>query len=368
MHALPYLRRLLALGLGVGLLLLLLDLALAAAVRAGGLLDEPIDLQSPTALFARLDHLRRFPGFKVVVLGDSVAYGRCMQEHGDAQWRQHTLSALLEAKFRQAFPDRPVLVMNLGINGALPADLERLAELLRPCAPDLLIFDVGLRSFSADFAESVLSRPWLKQIALDAKGGYREENEAIRTFLANHWELYRLRDLLQAHLFDGPPRTYLQGLRDRANRAVLGQGTADHSAESEDDLLLALQISARFQSVSFQPANPQRQALERLLTSLENSAQKTLVFYAKENPARISSILSEEQHRQLSDELQMILRHHASTHVAFLPPVAALEPAHFLDLMHLNHAGHAILAEHVWAELGRFLPATRREGGTPCPR
>ena len=58
--------------------------------------------------------------------------------------------------------------MNLAINGsALPADVERMAELIKSCPIDLLVFDLGLRSFSADFCQpdKLLSRDWLGRIS-----------------------------------------------------------------------------------------------------------------------------------------------------------------------------------------------------------
>src|SRR5256885_8527017 len=84
---------------------------------------EVVELRSPEALAAKLEYLRTFDGYKCVLLGDSIIVGASMREHGDADWRAHTLNVLLEERLREVLPGRPVLVMNLGSNGAVPADL-----------------------------------------------------------------------------------------------------------------------------------------------------------------------------------------------------------------------------------------------------
>jgi lysophospholipase L1-like esterase len=349
-----FLRRLFALGLAVGVFLALIEVVLDDVTRTRELLLDPIDIQSPATLFAKLDYLRRFQGYKVVLIGDSVIYGRSLEEHGDTDWRRHTLPAVLEEKFRQAQPCRPLLVMNLGLNGALPADLERMADLLAPCAPDLVIFDVGLRSFSEDFAkdENRLSRPWLGGMTVDPHGRFREQagtgdlsarlGAMTRSLLMNHWELYRLRELLQDELLGGSPRTFLEGLRDRANRRLLGP------AEVDEAIVRVMQAAERFSTVNLRPDNPQRHALERLLAGLGRRAQKTLVFYAKENPGQIGNVLNRRRHEELSRELQDLVRSHGGEHLLFLPPVQELQTRHFLDLIHLNYAGNQILADHLW--------------------
>ena len=71
-------------------------------------------------------------------------------------------------------PDRPVLVMNLGINGALPQDLLRLSGLVASCRVDLLVMDVGMRAFSSDFAaaDAQWSRSWLAHMSYDDAGRF----------------------------------------------------------------------------------------------------------------------------------------------------------------------------------------------------
>src|SRR5258708_16042840 len=131
-----------------------------------GAINDIVDIQSASVLEAKLGFLKRFHGYKVVLLGDSIIYGAVLYEHGDAAWREHNLANILARRIRKELPDRDVLVMNLGMNGALPGDLEILIRLLDDCNPDLMIVDVSLRSFSEDFAapSKRLSRPWLAEL------------------------------------------------------------------------------------------------------------------------------------------------------------------------------------------------------------
>src|SRR5260370_41796291 len=108
--------------------LLVADLA-TVVVRSGtGLPDRVVDIQHPTTLMAKLDRLRSAPGPKIVLVGDSLIYGGILEEFDDPDWREHGLAEQLAVELRER-PGYHPFVMNLGINGALPADLEYLIPL-----------------------------------------------------------------------------------------------------------------------------------------------------------------------------------------------------------------------------------------------
>jgi lysophospholipase L1-like esterase len=325
------------------------------AVERTGLLADVVDIQTPSILFAKLDYLRNFRGHKIVLLGDSIVFGRTLYEHGDGQWRQHNLSSRIADHFRGSFRGENLLVLNLGINGALPADLECLERLLRSCPVDLVIFDVNLRSFSSDFSQpdTVLSRPWLAEIDIGpdglfqrscAAGAFPERMETrCHTFLTNYWHCYRLRDFLQLRLLDDQPSAFCQNLRRVIDQACKPQTEASAS-ELDDEFILLLRARGRYKSVNFRSDNPQRQALERLLHSLVQRRQRTVVFYAKENPEVAADLMEADRYPAAVAALSATIAKYTGPDLVFVPPVPELRPEHYLDHIHLNAAGYEILA------------------------
>ena len=158
-----------ALGLAGGLLVLLAlaDAGLRVAVERSGWLADAVDIQTPAILCAKLDWFRRFAGYKVALIGDSVVFGHSLAEHGDRLWRQHNLAPLLKERIRRQRPHDAVLVMNLGLNGGparRPGPHWRVPHRLR-AGP------VGVRRgaavVSADFTppKARYSRPWLAEMS-----------------------------------------------------------------------------------------------------------------------------------------------------------------------------------------------------------
>jgi len=152
-----------------GLVLVALDLAIGGVCRATGLANRVTDIQQPATLFAKLDRLRTAPGPKIVVVGDSLVQGGSLEDAGDPDWRKHELAIQLAAELASR-PGYHPFVMNLGINGLLPADLEYLVPLIVDCDVDWVLFDVHLRPFSADFSppDRQMARPWLRDLSVDA--------------------------------------------------------------------------------------------------------------------------------------------------------------------------------------------------------
>jgi hypothetical protein len=336
-----------------------IDCLVHYAVERSRLLTEVVDIQTPSILFAKLDYLRNFRGRKIVLLGDSIVFGRTLYEHGDEHWRQHNLTRLIEDRARTDLAGADVLVMNLGINGALPADLECFERLLHDCPVDLVVFDVNLRSFSSDFSQpdTQWSRPWLPQIDIGRDGEFQESSGdksfaermegRVSAFLTNHWHCYRLRDFLQLRLLDDQPSAFCQNLRKAVDRIRKPQAQAE-TADLDDQFILLLKARSRYQSVSFRPDNPQRQALERLLRSLTQRRQKTVIFYAKENPDVAADLMEEDRYPATLAELSAAITQYAGPDLVFVPPAPELAPEHYLDHIHLNAAGYEILADCLW--------------------
>ncbi|MCC6532440.1 MAG: hypothetical protein IT531_07825 [Burkholderiales bacterium] len=337
-------------------LLLVLDFALRVVERRTFLVTEIVDIQTPATLYSKLDYLRRFDGLKVVVLGDSVVYGRAMADAGEREWRRHTLSAQLQDRLFKLGLDRPVLVLNLGMNGALMKDIERLVGHVLAAGTDKLILDVTLRSFSGDFSRpgEDISRPWMERFVMDPAGRYVEETSsvaatqrlesALREFMINHWALYRLRDLIQWRVFNGEPATAARALRTHLNRWWGGE-----SDESSNALfagpLLRLKAKNRHDSVTLDASNPQVAAFQRTLATLTAHRIDTVVFYATEDAEQMKDIMAPQRHGSLLKELSALIGAAGGSRVTYVPPLTNLRPEHFVDYVHPNRSGYAVLAD-----------------------
>jgi lysophospholipase L1-like esterase len=329
----------------------LLDVFARIALDGPDLIKQPVEIASPATLYAKLVAFRDFRGPKWVVLGDSLVYGHALAEHGYPDWRNQVLTAQLERRLSAA-QGGPVLVLNLGMNGLLPVDLERLMPLVVPLAPDLVLFDVTLRSLSAEFSApgDSASRPWLADMRIDASGTLHTGasgsiDDLLRRWLVEHFILYRLRDFLQMYVLDGTPREAVRAFHERLNRALKGRDGAD------EGLLLLLKAKNRYARINLDASNPQLTALRRSLAYLAAAHQKTIVFYATENPRLLPGLTDIERHKSLLAGLERIIAAEGGRLTAYQPPLDELTPEHFLDHVHLNPVGYGILSSHLWSRL-----------------
>jgi lysophospholipase L1-like esterase len=309
----------------VALGLVALDLATAAACRATGLADRVVDVQQPDTLRAKLDRLRAAPHPRVVLVGDSLVHGGTLEEAGDGDWRSHELGAQLQHELGPS-----AFVMNLGINGALPADLECLVPLVAACDVDWIIFDVHLRPFSADFSapEKQMARPWLADLSAD--GGSR---------LSGVSALVRNRTLVQENLTASRP-------------PVLRPPPAVSEADAEIQALVKLaQLKNRLKHLDLDPDAPQAAALRRLLADLAARGQRHVVFYATENPDLLPDVMDPDEHARWYGQLTGLVRGSMGPGGVFVPPLSELAGHHFTDFTHLNAEGYRLLARRLAAEI-----------------
>ncbi|MVT67115.1 hypothetical protein GPL21_18610 [Bradyrhizobium pachyrhizi] len=335
-----------------------LDVVLRVAAPASGIFQTTIDVQSPAALYAKLEEFRKFDGVKVAVLGDSLIFGRAMRDKGDTAWQAHTLSSQLQNWLAEKHPGQKVLVANFGMNGTLPTDLENLVRIVLPSKPDAIVFDLSLRSFSRDFDREgeTRTRLWLDTLSVDANGTYStgKGTSGITGWshdaLVNWWFLYRSRDFLQALWFDGSPFNFLMGLRDAADKRL--QGSTGATGDELGDVVLLMRARARYEKIDLAPDNPQRQALDRILRRVSEAKQPTLIFYATENPKVLPDLLPQQKFAELQAQLVQIISPRPPDRV-YVGPLATLPASEFLDHVHLDKAGYAQLS----AELGPPLDA-----------
>lgn len=315
----------LRIALCVVLCLAAFDMALRTAVSDAPMLQKPVDIQSAEMLSVKLDALRKFDGIKIVVFGDSLAFGRSMRDHGDKNWVANSLPSKLHAALAKKYEGHNIMVANLGMNGILPADMDQLVRILDGVAPDLLVFDLTLRSFSREFAKDDvrMSRPWLADIGQGRKT------------LADVWYLYRLRDTLQALAFDGPPSAWAAKMRDALDAWF--KGTQAQSAA--DPLLLLMRARGRYDQIDVAADNPQVQALESLLARTAVSNRKVIAFYGTENAEMLPDLMDKRTYAKLQKQLKSVMAK-GGKNVEWLGPLAVYKPEDYLDHVHLNAQGY----------------------------
>lgn len=339
------------------LALALIEGGLHMLAPGSGALRRIVDIQSPATLYAKLDEVRRFEGAKVVLLGDSLVFGRTMRDHGDRDWQKHTLDVQLQEHLRERFPYRPVMAVNLGMNGVLPTDLDQLVRIIAPLKPDLVVLDVSLRAFSRDFdaQEQQQTRPWLASMRLTPEGRYVVAtgdagiDDRLRDSAVNNLQLYRIRDFVRSVLFDGEPSRLVLALRGQLdNWLKTGPFAAAPQVDGAfDDIVLLMRARARYNSVDLAADNPQRQAIERTLQRLTEAGQKTLVFYATENPEVLPDLMDGDKAGALRRELAQIVTSRLPPNSAYIGPLDIFRPANFLDHVHLTAEGYRMLAARI---------------------
>ena len=149
------------------------DILIGDVVDRSGIIAQTVDIVSPETYLAKLNSIRRHDGRTVVVIGDSQIVGETMSQRGDRAWHDHTLDRNIQRELHLDPSLRDVLVVNLGVNGLLPADLKYVVHDALDAGASALVFNVSMRGFSSDFetADTMSVRPWLARLC-------RERGEA----------------------------------------------------------------------------------------------------------------------------------------------------------------------------------------------
>jgi hypothetical protein len=314
-----------------------IDAAIWLATRTTSLLQDVVDIQTPATLYAKLNYFRGFDGRRIAFLGDSVVYGRRMEEAGDSNWRAHTIPSHVETLLRAAFPQQNILTMNLAMNGALPADLEQAVRLISPLKPDCIVADISLRAFSADFAAETnrYSRNWLRNMQIDNSFDLHTNDPGwdltgriearLRDLALSYWSLYRMRDFVQWRVFNSEP----------------------FEAVPLDDMLLMMKAKNRHDSVTLGDENPQVIALRHTLDRLAADKQCAVFFYATEEKKQLAELMDPQRYQKLQSELKQIFTPYVDRGITFIPPLDSLKSEFYLDYGHLDDAGNAIVARAI---------------------
>ncbi len=332
------------------------DRLVARVVDGSRVAAEAVDITSPEVYLAKLSLIRRHKGRSVVVIGDSQIVGETMGQHGDPSWHDHTLDRALESRLERDPSFSDVLVVNLGINGLLPTDLEFMARDALDAGASALVFNVSIRSFSADFntAQSASARPWMAKLCRE-RGQVKPCGALERLF--NESFLYQSVDLLQQRFLGGPMRDAVVNGADEAFKRWLRPADADEE-NAEGDLVLMIRARSRFDTVSFDQHGLQVGALRRTLDEIRAREAKAVVFYTTENHAQFDQIMDPAHAGQVRNQVLAFLNGYASPSLQVVPPLENVAAEHFLDFMHLDAQGYQILAERLTPLVAGLLGAS----------
>jgi lysophospholipase L1-like esterase len=311
---------------------------------------KAVEINSLQVLQTKLHALRRGNSLKVAMLGDSLVYGYAMAEAGDRDWRSHSLPPLLRKELISNGLHEPY-VSNFGMNGLLPKDIEYLVPYFVAAKPDILMFDLTLRSFSRDFSpdHTQHSRTWIENLATEKSNSsffFGKASHSIEIVFANSY-IVNVREFVLAWIFEGSIKDWVSKIRNR-----LGQRDAT-SIPSE--LLLAMRAKQRYLDIDLQADNPQWQSLNRALSMLAEGHQRTVVFYATENPDILPSLMSSGTHAAMIAKLEKTVTNQGTDCIIFIPPLKSLVPEDFIDHVHLNYQGNQKLSAELQIRIEQLL-------------
>ncbi|MBN1943458.1 MAG: SGNH/GDSL hydrolase family protein [Phycisphaerae bacterium] len=312
----------------------------------------PEEILLPGMVELKLDALKRHDGETVVLLGDSLILGKVLQKYRPSDWRSRTLDALLEAKIRLAYPGRNVKVMNLGMNGALPTDIASLGERVVAEKPSLIVMDIGLRDFSADFIppEDQRSRPWLEEPSFEMTptGVNQWINSRLQRIASRVWKTYAFRDWLHQVFFDGRPSEAIK-------RRLEEYEHAPRQMQTDADLLLLIKARKRFRSITLNPEHPQVKALECFLKLCQRREVPLVLFYAQEAPEKRSYLLPEKEYNALKEDLRALVATYEGPRRVYLPGCTSIPQKEYIDHVHVSAEGYPLLVEYLWPAISRAM-------------
>lgn len=332
----------------VAAILFVVDRGLRLFESRTNFVQREVEIQGPATLFAKISDMMRVPAERrIALLGDSLIFGSAMQQAGVSNWREQNLAAHLRSEMT-AKSVGPVEIFNLGMNGALPADIEKIVNALSTVGVRAVVLDVNLRHFSRDFAspQTTLSRPWLANFRISSGGLLLDPHDggafdsAVDTLAVNYWYTYRVRDQLRLWLLGQSPYELVQNLRDRINSLFRPGGDL-----LDSDMRQILNARARYSDIVLAPENPQIAALTRLVRKLRDEKVPTVIFYATERPDVIDSITDPTLHRQRLAQLADIIERNRGKSVVYLGPLGTLVPDDFIDHVHVLPAGYRKYSE-----------------------
>jgi hypothetical protein len=308
-----------------------------------------------------IDQVKRYNGFKVVVLGDSVVHGDAVESSYD------TLPACIFAELQELLPEKNIKVFNMGLAGASPAEVFFILDALEGSGVDLFIYDINIGWFSR---KKVLEHQSLTELkgslsSRDLKDLGIEPIEVTDTpaekWLSNsifsHWRLYQYRVLLNYWLFGKPLREKLEEAKKDPHMLV-------PFAENNSPETLAMRAAwkeknwdgkldpakGRVGSVCLGDNNKQW-LFYRMLTGEIRKKELTAVFFTTPRNYRLLDLYGMIDRPAYSRNLAIIVNEATDNGIKVLYYDHAIPYDLFSDTVHPLPEGNKILASRISREL-----------------
>jgi hypothetical protein len=164
--------------------------------------------------------------------------------------------------------------------------------------------------------------------------------------LANTYVI-KIREFILARLFDGSIKDAVNRVRNRFSDRAIETLPAE--------LLLTMRAKQRYADIDLFEDNPQWKALNETLSRLASSHQRTVVFYATENPDVLPELMASSAHAAMIERLEKTITSRGGGCVVFAPPLKELVPDDFIDHVHLKFQGNRKLAADLQLRMKRLL-------------
>jgi hypothetical protein len=114
----------------------------------------------------------------------------------------------------------------------------------------------------------------------------------------------------------------------------------------------------RYQSVHLSVGHAQRKGLEGLLDVARQAQWHFLLFYARENPAALPSLISREKYAALRSQLRDCIKRSQGLCMRYNEGETGVDPEHYLDHVHVDAQGYEKLVETIWPDLRELMACT----------
>jgi hypothetical protein len=342
------------------ILLLLVNTIDKICIRQKYLSIQAFNTETPEILLAKINMFRnRSDGKKVAFIGSSLLGSSELAAHSQ-NWKSHTFDQVLEKLFKKHFPqsNKPVWAANFGLKGSTIADQKQIYSVITNSQPvDLVVVAINLESFSMKHSEAKkhYSRDWIRDIAnnkpnlfninpIDASSLFNP-NLALHSYFLNQWPFYADRDILQQMIFRDNPSIRLRNLWGKLNDSFLKTG----KSKKESEFIQKKHES--YDDIDLSSNNYQVQSLQEWVGLLKKRHQKTIIFYAPENPAKISQMIESTRYKKLLRQLDALMGTFQSEGILYIPMPenfsATFPKEGYDDPIHLSAYGIEYYSDHI---------------------
>lgn len=298
--------------------------------------------------------------YNIIVLGDSVMYGAGV---GPGQ----TVAAYLQEELDRLLAGKKVRVWNLAIPGSEPGDMYFVLRRVEHLRPDAVVMDFNMLFYGPASVKDPVAFNWLyldEGLPRDAlnvleKVYRRSPDERAGDFLASRWSLYRYRDLLNAILFDKHPRDkFVEDVNRHMRNFGLNEPVTLPPEQQKQQKLS--QLAFMYQSEPIDEHTNAAYGFTRAsLERLEALGVPSVVVMTAQNEEFLGDLVQNSVFRANTDKVCRLIREHD---VTFVNLYGSVPGELFMDHVHLNPGGNAMMAREIAAPLAKQLAGPELQG------